>query len=158
MFADGLGLSPFVLDGIEVGGIRRKIFQSVARLAEGVLDVRAFVEGGVVQDDHGGSGELRQEDVANPGEKDIRVDAGFKQANGDQPRVDERPDDVGASFGVPVARTVTALSHGGITVTAGHGSRKPTLVDPDERSSSGFICGLPLLKGTPRYGVRARMP
>ena len=68
LFADGLGLSPFVLDGIEVGGIRRKIFQSVARLAEGVLDVRAFVEGGVVQDDHGGSGELRQEDVANPGE------------------------------------------------------------------------------------------
>ena len=158
MFADGLGLSPFVLDGIEVGGIRWEVFEGVARLAEGVLNVGAFVESGVVQDDHGGRGELRQEDVANPGEKDVRVDARFEQADGDQPRADESPDDVGASFGVPVARTVTALPHGGITVTAGHGSRKPALVDPDERSSGGFICGLPLLKGTPRYGVRARMP
>ena len=99
LFADGFGLSPLVLNGVEVGRIRREIFESVAGLAEGVLNVGAFVESGVVQDDHGGGGKLRQEDVANPGEKDVRVDAGFEQADGDQPRADESADDVGSSFG-----------------------------------------------------------
>ena len=69
MFADGFGLSPLVLDGVEVREIRRKRFQGVVRLAEGILNVRALVEGGVIQDDHGGRGQFRQEDVVNPGEQ-----------------------------------------------------------------------------------------
>ena len=69
LFADGFGLSPLVLDGVQVRGIRRKRFQGVARLAEGILNVRVLVKGGVIQDDHGGRGQFRQEDVVNPDEK-----------------------------------------------------------------------------------------
>ena len=158
LFADGFGLSPLVLNGVEVGRIRREIFEGVAGLAEGVLNVGAFVESGVVQDDHGDGGKLRQEDVANPGEKDVRVDAGFEQADGDQPRADESADDVGSSFGVPVTCTATALPYGRITVTARHRPCKPALVDPDERSAGGFIRRATGLKGVPSSGVRARMP
>jgi len=102
VFADGFGLSPRVLDGVKVGRIRRELFEGVAGLAADVLNVGAFVESGVVQDDHGGGRKLRQEDRANPGEKDVRVDAGFEQTDGDQPRADESADDVGSSFGVGI--------------------------------------------------------
>ena len=70
LFADRFGLCPFVLDGIEIGGIRRQVFPGVAGLAKGVLDVLPFVESGVVQDDHGGGRQLGQEDLTEPGEED----------------------------------------------------------------------------------------
>jgi len=84
LFAKGFGLRPLVLDGIEIGGIRRQVFPGVAGLAKGVLDVLPFVESGVVQDDHGGGRQLGQEDLTEPGEEDLGVDAGFKKADGDE--------------------------------------------------------------------------
>ena len=84
LLADGFGLRPFMLDGIEIGGIRRQVFQGVAGLAKGVLNVGAFVEGGVIEDDHGGGRQLRKEHAVGPSEEDLGVDAGFKKADGDE--------------------------------------------------------------------------
>ena len=47
-------------------------------VAEGVLNIGPFMEGGVIEEDDSGWGPLREEDVLNPGEEDIGVDAAFK--------------------------------------------------------------------------------
>ena len=78
LFSDCLGLRPFMFDGVEVRGVRGEVFEGVAGVAQGILNVGSFMESGVIQDNHGGWRELRQEDVLNPGEEDIGVDAAFK--------------------------------------------------------------------------------
>ncbi|HPF59908.1 MAG TPA: hypothetical protein P5149_13575 [Candidatus Competibacteraceae bacterium] len=108
LFADGFSLSPLVLNRVEVGRIRREVSKGVARLAEGVLNVSAFVERGVVQNDHGSGGTLRQEDVANPGVKDIGTNGGLEQTDRHKPQANKRTDHIDSPSGIPVTETVTA--------------------------------------------------
>ena len=143
----------FVFDGVEIGGIRRQVFQGVTGLMEGVLDVLAFVESGVVQDNHGGGRQLGEEDLVDPGEEDLGVDAGFKKADGDEPEAPEGADDVDAPLGVPVPLSVTALPDGCVTEPARHVPGKSALVDPNACSPRRLIRRSPGLKGTPRGGV-----
>jgi hypothetical protein len=42
-----------MLNGVKVRGIGWKVFEGVARLAQEVLKISPFVEGGVIQDEHG---------------------------------------------------------------------------------------------------------
>ena len=84
MFTKGFGLRPFVLDGIEIRGIRRQVFEGMAGLTERVLEVLPFVEGGVIENDHGSGWPLGEEDVVGPSKEDFGVDAGFKKADGNE--------------------------------------------------------------------------
>jgi len=54
LFADRFSLCSLVFDGVEIGRIKRQVFQGVANLAERVLNIGSFVEGGVIEDNHGG--------------------------------------------------------------------------------------------------------
>ena len=54
------------------------VFKGMPSVAEGVLNIGPFMEGGVIEEDDSGWGPLREEDVLNPGEEDIGVDAAFK--------------------------------------------------------------------------------
>lgn len=157
LFAKGFGLRPLVLDGIEIGRIRRQVSPGVAGLTECVLDVLPFVEGGVIEDDHGGGRQLRKEHAVGPSEEDLGVDAGFKKANGDELEIQKRTDHISALLGVPVPTSITALPDGGIAVSVGSVVGKPALVDPNQRSPSRLIRRATGLKGTPHGGVRARM-
>jgi len=47
-------------------------------VTEGLLNIGPFMEGGVIEEDDGGWRQLGQEDVFNPGEEDIGVDAAFE--------------------------------------------------------------------------------
>ena len=126
-------------------------------LAEGVLNVLAFVEGGVIEDDHGGGRQLGEEDLVDPGEEDLGVDAGFEETDGDELVAQEGADDVDAPLGVPVPTSVAAPPHGRVTEPARHVLGKSALVDPNERSPGRLMRRATGLKGTPRGGVRARM-
>ena len=148
---------PIVLDGIEIWGIRRQVFQGVAGLTAGVLDVLPFVEGGVIEDDHGGGRQLRKEHVVGLSEEDLGVDTGFKKADGDELETQKGTDHVSAPLGVPVPASVAALPDGRVTEPARHVPGKPALVDPHQCSSGRLIRRTTGLKGTPRGGVRARM-
>jgi hypothetical protein len=53
LLTDRFGLCPFMLNGVKVRGIGWKVFEGVARLAQEVLKISPFVEGGVIQDEHG---------------------------------------------------------------------------------------------------------
>lgn len=59
LFANGFGLRPFVLDGVEVWRVRREVFEDVTGLAKGLLNIGALVESGVIEEDNGGWGQLR---------------------------------------------------------------------------------------------------
>jgi len=84
LFTDGFGLRPLVFDGIEIRRIGRQVFQSVTGLTKGVLNILVFVEGGIIQDDHGGGGQLREKNRIDPGEEGIGVDTGLEEADGEQ--------------------------------------------------------------------------
>ena len=157
MFANGFGLRPFVLDGVEVWRVRREVFEDVTGLAKGLLNIGAFVEGGVIQDDNGGRGQLGQEDVLNPGEEDIGVDTAFKKTDGDQMEAEQGTDDVGAAPGLPVKAPLTALPQRRIPPAAGHILGKAAFVNPHQRPPGRFIPHPAALKGAPCGFVRTRM-
>ena len=107
MPADSFGLCPLVFDGVEIRGIGWEVFEGVAGLAKGVLNVGAFVEGGVIHDDHGGRWQLWEENLVDPGEEDLGVDAGFKQTDGQELQTQEGADDVGTTLGVPIPASLS---------------------------------------------------
>lgn len=51
------------------------VFHGMTDVAEGVLKIGSSVEGGIIQQNDSGRRELGQEDVLNPGEEGISVDA-----------------------------------------------------------------------------------
>ena len=126
-------------------------------VAQGILNVGSFMESGVIQDNHGGWRELREEDVLNPGEEDIGVDAAFKKTDRDQAKAKQGTDDVRTPLGVPVKASVTPLPDGRVTPATRHVLGKPALVNPHQRASCGFIQRPPVLKVPPRPVIRARV-
>ena len=63
LFAAGFGLRPFMFDGIEIRGVRGEVFEGVTGVAQGVLNIGPFMEGGVIEEDDAGGSPLREEDV-----------------------------------------------------------------------------------------------
>jgi len=157
LFANGFSLCPFVFDGVEIRRIRREVVQGMASLTQGVLNVLAFVEGGVIQDNHSGRGELREENLMNPGEEGIGVDAALKETDGDELKAEQGTDDVDPPLGAPVPATITALADGRIAVPAGHVVSKAAFVNPDPGPPGRFIPRPSFLKGAPGGFVRPRM-
>lgn len=119
-----------MFDGIEIGRIGREVFKGMPGLTQSILNISPFMEGGIIQDNDGGWRELGQEDVLDPGQKDIGVDAAFKEADGDQVQTEQGTNDIRAAFGVPIPASVTALPDGRVTLTTRHVLGKPALVNP----------------------------
>jgi len=126
-------------------------------LAKGVLNISAFMERGVIQDDNGGRGQLGQEDVLNPGEEGIGVDTALEQTDGDQVKTEQGTDGIRATPGVPVKAPITPLPDGRVTPATRHVLGKAALVNPHQRASCRFIARTPRLKGPPCPLIRARV-
>lgn len=114
LLTDGFGLCPFMLNRTEVGRIGGEIFKGMTGLMQGLLNISPFMESGVIEEDDGGWGQLGQEDVLDPGQKDIRIDTAFKKTDRQELEAKQGTNDVGAALGVPIKASVTALPDGGV--------------------------------------------
>ena len=126
-------------------------------LAQGVLNVGPFMEGGIIQDNDGGRRQLGQEDVLNPGEENIGIDTAFKEADCQELEAEQGTDHVGAALRVPVPAPITALPPRRVARSTGHVLGKAALVNPYQRPSGRFVLDPSCLKGTPCGFVRPRM-
>ena len=74
--SDRLCLSPFGLNGVEVGAVWREVFESVAGVFDHALCVAAFVKCCIVHDNNGPRRQFREQIVPQPKVKDFRIDVG----------------------------------------------------------------------------------
>ncbi len=83
--SEGLSLRPFILYGIEIRRIRRKIFQEAASSFNRLLNPLRFMELGVVHDSSSSLRRHRQKALLQPCLKNVRVDAAIEQRRSQQP-------------------------------------------------------------------------
>jgi hypothetical protein len=155
--AERFGVGPFVFDGIEIGAVGGEIFEGMVGAGAGLLDVLAFVEGGVVHDDHASLGQLGQEILPDPGSEDLGIDSEAEPCDRQQATANQRADDVGAAAGRPVVRAMTALSCGRIAVRARQIVGKAAFIDINNGSPGRCISGNLILEYAPCVGVRLGM-
>lgn len=146
-----------MFDGVEIWGIGWHEAQGVSGSGDGLFNVGAFVECGVVHDHNGGGRKLRHKVLLRPCRKHICINRGGKQADGEQGLSQQGPNHIGAPAGVPVLYSVTPLSFVGVTMRAGHVVSKAALVNVNNRAPlclilcDGFLKALPC--GVVRLGV-----
>lgn len=76
------GLSPFVLDGIEVWRIRRQVKQCVSSLLQHLLHVFALMERGIIHDHNALRRQLREKVLLYPAVKNSGIDGGLEETDG----------------------------------------------------------------------------
>ena len=129
---DGLDLAPHFLDGIEVRGIRRKVFQTATGRPDGVRHALLFVAAEVVQDHDVARAQRRDENVENILVEDFAVGGGV-DAHAGRPSIAEEGTDEGSHSPVAVGGGVTgALAAQGPPVQADHLGRHGGFIDEHE--------------------------
>jgi hypothetical protein len=144
-FSDGLSLRPFVLNGVEIGRVGRQELQYVAAPFNGVRDVLAFVEGGVVHDNGRWGIDRRQGLHRQPLVEHIGIGVALCEAHVDQALSDKRADGIGPALFVPVDKPGAAPPLGGVAVRPGHVRREATSKRETSYSvtnlTSSLVCG-----------------
>lgn len=147
--APGFGFGPIVLDGIQIRGIGRQIFQDKASLGNGVLRILALMETRIVHHDDRPSGYVGQQFPNYPGMKYIAIDSALKQSGCHQAAIAYGPDHIHAAPRLPVMCSPTSLSLGRIAIFSGHIMRKATFIQVNNRRASLFILRYFVLENLP---------
>ena len=111
---DRFGLRPFMLDGVQVGRIRRKIFESHSGLVNSCLNILSFMKGGVIHNKDGSFRNFWQQILDYPRLKAIAINISVVKTRGKEGMVVKSTNDIGSSLGVPVVFPNTAFSFEGI--------------------------------------------
>lgn len=135
---DGLRLRPFVFDGVEIGAVWGKELEVMSCVADGLFDIVALVERGVVHDQRGARREFRDQVLSDPAVEDIGVDVGVEQADGEHDPSRKRADNIGAASCMPVMSSEAALPPGRVAMGARHVPGEAAFVDIDDGLALSF--------------------
>lgn len=158
MFSYGFGLRPFLFDRVEVGRIRRQVKRRMSGFPYEVLCVPSFMEGCVIHDDDDLFRQFGQEIPPHPSGKDIRVDIGLEQTDGEQGLADHGADGVGAAFGAPVVRSQTSAADRRIPVRTGRIQGESALINMDSRALIALVAFYQRLEDMPCVFAGPGMP
>jgi hypothetical protein len=133
--ADGFGLRPFLLNGIEVRTVGREELNRMSPMFDGGNDVYSFVERCPVQDDDRIIRHDRQESLLHPTEEDVGVDVAVPEIYRQECERQDGTDGVQSAFGMPVPLPEASCSCTGISVRSRRIDRKPAFIEVHDRSS-----------------------
>ncbi len=127
---------------------------------DSILYILSFVKSGVIHDNDAVGRKFRKQVLHDPRIENIGIDVRVEQTNREQKFLNQRADDIGAAFGVPVLCAKTTPATRGIAMRAGHIVSKTALIKINNHASLLFI-GLDfLLEDEPcvvvRFGVTQR--
>ncbi|CAK8718670.1 hypothetical protein LDFHOB_08065 [Candidatus Electronema aureum] len=101
-------MCPFMLYGVQIRRIRRKIFKEASGIIDEFLNSLRLMKRGIVHDDNSSVWQRRQKLLPDPCLKNIRIDAAVKQSRSQQPVPGQGTDCVRLLFRLPVMLSETS--------------------------------------------------
>ena len=127
-----LELGEGILDGIEIGTVRRQVEQRCPACFDRLSDAVDLVGGQIVHDDDVGRPQERGQHLLAPSPEDLAVHRPVEQHRGDEAGTGQPADE---GNGLPVSMRdggAAALAFGRPTAQARHLGREPAFVDEDQ--------------------------